>query len=363
MPETLRILDSLAGIDAERLDALAPATRRSPTPSSTACTRAAAPRRARAGRRNTSPLWDGERLVGAAPLYVKSHSYGEYVFDWAWADAYERHGLDYYPKLLVRGAVHARDRAAAPGGDAGVRALLRRRCSTLAKRTPVSSLHVLFPSRGRARRCAPPAAWSAPACSSIGATRATPTSTISSPRLPRKRKKIRQERERCRRRREAAARDRREATRGRLGLLHPLLPAHLREHRSTPYLTREFFAPHRRADARQRAAGRSPSATASRSPRRSTCSDRRRSTGATGARSSTCPAFTSRRATTRRRVLHRARHRALRGRRPGRAQARPRLPPRATRSFHGSPIPPSTRAVDEYPRGARGTGSPATWTS
>lgn len=42
---------------------------------------------------------DGE-LVAALPLYVKSHSYGEYVFDWAWADAYQRNGLEYYPKLL-----------------------------------------------------------------------------------------------------------------------------------------------------------------------------------------------------------------------------------------------------------------------
>ena len=40
-------------------------------------------------------------LVAACPLYLKDHSYGEYVFDWAWADAYRRHGLDYYPKLLV----------------------------------------------------------------------------------------------------------------------------------------------------------------------------------------------------------------------------------------------------------------------
>jgi predicted N-acyltransferase len=43
---------------------------------------------------------ENKRLAGAMPLYVKSHSRGEYVFDWAWADAYERHGLDYYPKLL-----------------------------------------------------------------------------------------------------------------------------------------------------------------------------------------------------------------------------------------------------------------------
>jgi hypothetical protein len=42
----------------------------------------------------------GGETVAACPLYLKDHSYGEYVFDWAWADAYQRHGLDYYPKLL-----------------------------------------------------------------------------------------------------------------------------------------------------------------------------------------------------------------------------------------------------------------------
>ncbi|MBB3118497.1 GNAT family N-acetyltransferase [Pseudoduganella violacea] len=45
-------------------------------------------------------LWDGDALAAAMPLYVKSHSYGEYVFDWAWADAYHRNGVEYYPKLL-----------------------------------------------------------------------------------------------------------------------------------------------------------------------------------------------------------------------------------------------------------------------
>lgn len=39
-------------------------------------------------------------LAGAMPLFAKTHSYGEYVFDWAWADAHERHGIEYYPKLL-----------------------------------------------------------------------------------------------------------------------------------------------------------------------------------------------------------------------------------------------------------------------
>jgi predicted N-acyltransferase len=44
---------------------------------------------------------DGERLLAACPLYVKGHSEGEFVFDFAWADAAERAGIRYYPKLLV----------------------------------------------------------------------------------------------------------------------------------------------------------------------------------------------------------------------------------------------------------------------
>ena len=45
-------------------------------------------------------LHDGDTLIGALPLYVKGNSHGEYVFDWAWADAWERAGGDYYPKFL-----------------------------------------------------------------------------------------------------------------------------------------------------------------------------------------------------------------------------------------------------------------------
>ncbi|GAB3034610.1 GNAT family N-acetyltransferase [Bowmanella dokdonensis] len=44
---------------------------------------------------------DQQKLIGLMPLYVKSHSYGEYVFDFAWAEAYTRHGLTYYPKLVA----------------------------------------------------------------------------------------------------------------------------------------------------------------------------------------------------------------------------------------------------------------------
>ncbi|WP_298444518.1 GNAT family N-acetyltransferase [uncultured Ferrimonas sp.] len=45
-------------------------------------------------------LWRNNQLIAAAPNYIKLHSYGEYLFDWAWADAYQQHQLNYYPKLL-----------------------------------------------------------------------------------------------------------------------------------------------------------------------------------------------------------------------------------------------------------------------
>ena len=44
-------------------------------------------------------LWQDDTLAAALPMYAKFHSYGEYVFDWAWADAYRRNGHEYYPKL------------------------------------------------------------------------------------------------------------------------------------------------------------------------------------------------------------------------------------------------------------------------
>lgn len=95
-------------------------------------------------------LWAGDgadaRLAAAMPLYAKAHSYGEYVFDWAWADAYQRHGVEYYPKWLsaipftpVRGA-----RLLAESAEA--RALLVRVALALAEESGMSSLHVLYPS-------------------------------------------------------------------------------------------------------------------------------------------------------------------------------------------------------------------------
>ena len=94
-------------------------------------------------------LWDGKHLRGALPLYLKSHSYGEYVFDWAWADAYARHGLEYYPKLLAAVPFSPVTGARLLARDPGVRAQLVAAALELAR--GVSSLHVLFPLEAEAR--------------------------------------------------------------------------------------------------------------------------------------------------------------------------------------------------------------------
>ena len=97
-------------------------------------------------------LYDGDTLAAALPLYVKGHSYGEYVFDWAWADAYQRHGLDYYPKLLsaVPFTPVAGPRLLAVDADA--RAALIAVLVATQRATEVSSTHILFPPEAHARQ-------------------------------------------------------------------------------------------------------------------------------------------------------------------------------------------------------------------
>ena len=91
----------------------------------------------------------GERLVGATPAYVKLHSQGEFVFDWSWAEAYSRHGAEYYPKLISaipftpspgpRLLVH-------PAADGRVvKRALAAGVVALSKAMEVSSFHWLFP--------------------------------------------------------------------------------------------------------------------------------------------------------------------------------------------------------------------------
>lgn len=90
------------------------------------------------------------QAVGGLPLYLKTHSRGEFVFDFSWANAYAQHGLDYYPKLLaavpftpVRGT-----RLLVPEGAdrTAIRAALIRAAADYARSHKLSSWHVLFPS-------------------------------------------------------------------------------------------------------------------------------------------------------------------------------------------------------------------------
>ena len=92
----------------------------------------------------TVRLRGGGALVAAAAAYLKMHSYGEYVFDWAWADAYRRYGVPYYPKLLVAVPFTPVPGSRLLARDAPTRALLLRALGALARETQCSSVHLLF---------------------------------------------------------------------------------------------------------------------------------------------------------------------------------------------------------------------------
>jgi len=101
----IRVLPSVQAVDATRWDALL-ATSAAPTPfmrhaylSALEASGSATPDTG--WTPGCITLWQGDTLAAACPVYRKTHSYGEYVFDWAWANAYEQHGLAYYPKAVV----------------------------------------------------------------------------------------------------------------------------------------------------------------------------------------------------------------------------------------------------------------------
>ena len=95
-------------------------------------------------------LWEGqgqtEVLVAACPLYLKSHSYGEYVFDWAWASAYEQHGVPYYPKAVIAVPFTPVPGSRLLARDEAARALLVQAVVQWCEQENVSSVHVLFAS-------------------------------------------------------------------------------------------------------------------------------------------------------------------------------------------------------------------------
>ena len=91
-------------------------------------------------------LWEGDTLIAACPLYLKNHSYGEYVFDWAWASAYEQHGVPYYPKAVIAVPFTPVPGSRLLARDDAARALLVRAVCQWCEDENVSSVHILFAS-------------------------------------------------------------------------------------------------------------------------------------------------------------------------------------------------------------------------
>lgn len=84
-------------------------------------------------------------LLGAVPLYLKWHSYGEFVFDHGWADAYERAGGQYYPKLLSAAPFSPATGPRMLSGDPRIRAAMQAALPAVAEQLGASTAHVIFP--------------------------------------------------------------------------------------------------------------------------------------------------------------------------------------------------------------------------
>lgn len=98
-------------------------------------------------------LWRAGSLVAACPLYVKAHSYGEYVFDWAWAHAYADHGLPYYPKAVVAVPFTPVPGSRLLATDPAARQALVKALLAFALDEQLSSLHLLFGSAQDLQAC------------------------------------------------------------------------------------------------------------------------------------------------------------------------------------------------------------------
>jgi predicted N-acyltransferase len=183
------------------------------------------------------------KLIGAIPLYLKSHSYGEYVFDWAWADAYERNGMAYYPKFVSAIPFTPVSGARLLSADNDIQSLMAQVLSEQMQRHSLSSAHVLFTDEDTANvlrnagwmeRSGVQFRWENEDFSDFEHF----LSQLSHD----KRKKIRQERKKvtgadvvCRQLQGDAI------TEAHWNFFFKCYENTYREHRSTPYLTQEFF--------------------------------------------------------------------------------------------------------------------------
>jgi predicted N-acyltransferase len=98
-------------------------------------------------------LWDGDTLAAGCALYLKDHSYGEYVFDHAWANAYHQHGLPYYPKALVAPPFTPVPGPRLLARNPAERLLLAKALIAWCEEEKLSSLHLLFNSDEDVKAC------------------------------------------------------------------------------------------------------------------------------------------------------------------------------------------------------------------
>lgn len=184
------------------------------------------------------------QMIGAMPLYIKSHSYGEYVFDWAWADAYEQNGLAYYPKLLSAIPFSPISSARLLAKDSETKLLLIDALESVLHQHQLSSAHVLFPDAidaklfeqaGWMKRTGVQFRW----VNEDYQTFERFLQTLSH----NKRKRIHQERKKVTK---AGVRCNvikgLDATKADWDFFYQCYCATYHEHHSTPYLTRDFFS-------------------------------------------------------------------------------------------------------------------------
>jgi len=145
LPQQVKVHDSIAGIDAHAWNRLAGEQLflRHEFLHALEATGCAAPAAGWTPRFLT--VHQDGALTGAMPLYLKDHSYGEYVFDWAWADAYGRAGMRYFPKLLCAVPFTPVGGARLLAATDADRSVLVAGALALAERLEVSSLHLLYP--------------------------------------------------------------------------------------------------------------------------------------------------------------------------------------------------------------------------
>ena len=98
-------------------------------------------------------LWLGDALQAACPLYLKDHSYGEFVFDHSWANAYQQHGLPYYPKALIAPPFTPVPGSRLLARDADSRHILLKAVIAWCEKENLSSLHLLFCSDEDVETC------------------------------------------------------------------------------------------------------------------------------------------------------------------------------------------------------------------